>query len=478
MELQDLNHPEDIERQPAISASQPVIEVDDDGTPLVLPEDIHKGEDGQTPHEREEEAQGYDGKEEEDHGDQKPKSKFDEPGRVRRFSTILNLLNSLLGAGILGVPYAMNHSGIIPSIFLLIFVDFLSCICTILNVKLQKMTDATGFDDLAFKILGKAGQMALSILQILFLYSAQVSFLIIGSDSIMSWLRLGGIDIAESTGWRALCVFLFWLVLPGLLSIPKQIKFLSYFSYLNFVCIGWFVLVMIIKAIQVFPKNGLGPGISYGKFGIGICSAIAVFGLAFSLPAVSTPILNVYNKDTKKRTIVAIAASILCFVIIAIPGIIGYLMFGKDTKDVVLNTFDDDDVLITITRAGFVAIVCCSFPCIAQSIMASWGQMIYKINVPSQLSGVNRLVVWGITNAIPVILAMFLPNAGPLLSIGGAMGGILVDFLFPALMWIKVSKNKLYHWDNVLCIILCVFAVVAAAIATYLAVVDCIDAFK
>ncbi|EAX97636.1 Transmembrane amino acid transporter protein [Trichomonas vaginalis G3] len=444
--------------------------IDVDGTPMNLPED---GQNKKT----ETDEDGNPHVEEEDLDDENPhKSKFDEPGRVRRFTTVLNLLNSLLGAGILGVPYAMKYIGLIPSVILLALIGVLSDVATVLTVKLQARTGASGLDDLAYKTFGRAGSIILSILSMLFLYSAEISYLIIGSDSIMSWLRLAGLDIRS--GWkRAVTLLLFWICIPGALTIPKDIKFISYTSYANFVCIGWFLLVMIIKACVVFPKHGVAK-LTYATFGFGFFSAVAMYGLAFSLPVVVLPIISSYNKDLKKRSIVSAAASIACFLIVAIPAVIGYLMFGDNIQTIILNSFEDNDVLITITRATFLVVVCCSYPCVAQSIKGSWGQLLFGQNDATKIDGWRRVALFFIFNSIAVIIAIFLPNAGPVLAIGGALGGTLVDFVYPPTMWVKISKKKWYHWQNILCLLLTLFGLVATAISTYLAVVDAIAFLK
>lgn len=441
-----------------------------DGTPNYIPDDDKE----ETEKEVEEDVQPVI---EEEELDERPKSKFDEPGRVRRFATILNLLNSLLGAGILGVPYAMQYIGIIPSVILLAIIAALSHIATVLTVKLQARTSASGLDDLAYKTFGKIGSLSLSILSMLFLYSAEVSYLIIGTDSIMSWLRLAGLNVVK--GWRrAITLLIFWACIPGALSIPKDISFISYTSYVNFACVGWFQIVMIIKAIQNFPKHGVG-NITLAKFGFGFFSAVAMYGLAFALPVVVLPIMNSYNKDLKKRTIVSASASAMCFVIVALPAIIGYLIFGDDEiQTIILNSFPDNDVLITITRAAFLIVVCCSYPCCGQSIKGSWGQLLFNQNDATKIDGWRRVVLFFVFNSIPVIIAIFLPNAGPVLAIGGALGGTLVDFVFPPLQWVKISKKKFYHWQNILCILLIVFGLIATCVSTYLAVVDAIKFLK
>jgi amino acid permease len=453
------------------SKTQP--QVDADGTPIYLPDEEKKSnqdqDDIETQLEEKDTEQLVD--------DDKPKSKFDEPGRVRRFSTILNLLNSLLGAGILGVPRAMKYIGLIPSFILLAIIAGLSHLSTVLTVKLQKRTSAQGLDDLAKIVLGKAGSMALSILSMLFLYTAEISYIIIGSDSIMSWLRNAGLVITR--GWkRSLFVFIFWALIPGALTIPRRISFISYFSIGNFIGIFFYIIFMIIKAIIVFPKQGVGEGFILATFGFGIFSAISMYSLTFALPVVALPIMNPYNKDLKKRTIVSAAAMISCFFIVAIPSVIGYTMFGEKTEDVVLKNFPDNDVLAIITRACFLVIVSASYPFCAAAIMGSWGEIIYGINNSEEIAGKKRVVVFILMNSVPLIVAMFIPNAGPVLSVGGALGGTLVDFFFPSLMWIILSKKRWFHWHNLLNILMCIFGVVASVISAYQAVLDAIESLK
>jgi hypothetical protein len=78
---------------------------------------------------------------------------------------------------------------------------------------------------------------------------------------------------------------------------------------------------------------------------------------------------------------------------------------------------------------------------------------------------------------IPLVIAMFLPNVRPAMGISGALGGCLVDFVFPAVLFIKNSKHGLMHYQNVLCIIFAVFGLAAALISTYQAIIDAISAF-
>ena len=166
------------------------------------------------------------------------------------------------------------------------------------------------------------------------------------------------------------------------------------------------------------------------------------------------------------------------FIFYVIPGITGYCLFGDDAKDVVLDNFGSKDVAIIIVRVGFFIVVTCSYPAIALSLMESWGGLIFRDSNQAQMATWKRIILIILTSIIPLAFALFLPRVGPALSIGGAFGGCLVDFFFPAIMWIKMSKKKLYHWQNILCIIFAIFGLVSCAISTYCAILDAIDAFS
>lgn len=398
-------------------------------------------------------------------------------GRIRRFPTILNLLNSLLGAGILGVPGAMRHTGLIPSVIVLALMAVISEITTILTLKLQNRTNAAGLDELAAKVLGRGGSVTLSILSMAFCISGLVAYLVIASDSILSWFRLGGIYIDKGL-YRALIVLVYSLLVPVPLTIPRKMTLLSHFSWVNFVCVLFFVVVSIYKAATIIPSSGINPDVEYAKFGVGIFRSIAIFGFAFSLPVVVLPVISSYNKDVTKRVKASIAAMCLCFSIVCTSGIFGYLVQGPEAGDNVLLSYPDDDVLIIICRICFFFVVNVAYAHVCRTTLASWSELIYKENDQSILPAKRRGLILVLSNAIPVLIALVLPNAGPALSIGGALGGGMVAFFFPSLMWLVMSKKRVYHPKNIFILVIAVFGIVSAGISTYLSIVDAISAFK
>jgi len=396
--------------------------------------------------------------------------------RVRRFATIMNLLNSLLGAGILSVPSSFTNAGIIPSVLLLLFIAVLSYIGTAQVIKLQLDTKSDGYDALVLVIAGKIGSIIYSILNLIFLILAMLSYIVLGGDMLISWFSLTKLKV-DTLMSRALVILIYSFAIPVLLTIPRNITILSYFSTATVFCIILFVIAMIIKGGIYFKSNKINSTCVNAKFDLSVFYAISIYGLSFSLPAVTPPVIHEYNTNYHKRKIVAISAIVLCFILVIIPALFGYLMFGEKTEGNVLKNFPDDDTFIIIIRAAFFLVVSFSYPCVAQAVMCSWSQLIYKNNFANQLPASKRIVILILTNIVPILVGMFLPQAKPALGIGGALGGCIVDFAYPPILWImyyKLKCGKVY----VLCVIFAIFGFVTAGISTYEGFVDAIDAFK
>jgi amino acid permease len=406
-----------------------------------------------------------------EHGDS------EEQVRTRRFATITNLVNSVLGAGMLGVTNSMKGCGYVIGSILIIVVALLNHFGSILTIKLQYRTKAEGFDELAKIVLGRWGSYALSISLLVFCYSCLVAYLVIAGDNYISWFDLAGVKITGK-GWRMLIVAVNALVVPIPLTIPKSLKFLSYFAFINLVCVILFFIVMVIKAIQLLPKQGLGPNVVAVKGGMGLFSAVAVYSLTFCLPSVILPLIKTYNPDLPKRGVVTLWAIGICAFVVLVPGVLGYLILGDNSKGNILVSFPSNDVLMVIVRIAFYFVTSCSYPAVCKSVMSSWSMLFYNENEPNFLPKCKRAFIIILSNIIPLIIAMILPNITPALSIGGALGGALSSFFFPPLIWVVLSKKSWKTPRNLGFIAYTIFGFIIVCICTYQSVVDAIKAFS
>ncbi|EAY15300.1 Transmembrane amino acid transporter protein [Trichomonas vaginalis G3] len=396
------------------------------------------------------------------------------------FGTIMNLLNSILGIEILAGPFAFRPTGLIPSLFLLGIMGALSNIATSMLIKLEKLSDSKSLDDLSFAVLGGTGQTIVSILTLIFCITCNLAYLIIAVNNIVLWFSKV-LNLAEPLWRRSVTALIYSLLLPVPLSFPKSIRFLSYLSTFTILLMLFYFGSFIAQGIIYFAinKNKAANTFSLGRLGDGInvFQSISLLSLGFTLPLTSLPILEKFNKEVKPRRISLFITTILAFIIIAIPSGLGYAMFGDDTKQIILDNFDNDKLFIAVGASFFIATTF-SYPCLNRQILSSWSAIIYSEGDPFKLDKCKYAAIQFISHVFPVALVMVVPRSGPVLQICGAIGGCIVDFSIPALLWLVGKRPSWKQWDLYACILLFLFGLVSCGISLYFGINDIIEEVK
>lgn len=99
-------------------------------------------------------------------------------------SAFMNMANSIIGAGIIGQPYAFKQAGLLSGIILLIaltiVVDWTICLIVVNS----KLAGADSFQGTVEKCFGKSGLIAISLAQWIFAFGGMVAFGVIVGDTI------------------------------------------------------------------------------------------------------------------------------------------------------------------------------------------------------------------------------------------------------------------------------------------------------
>ncbi|OHS99976.1 Transmembrane amino acid transporter protein [Tritrichomonas foetus] len=396
---------------------------------------------------------------------------------VSSFGTVMNLLNSILGAGVLSISNSFTFCGLIPSIFIMTVVAGLSYVSAAIVVRLQMETHVESLDALSKLTTGRVGSVILSISSMIFCYSCMIAYLIMGTDFLISWLDAAGLKI---TGFwdRALVAFLFSVCIPVAMSVPKKMKILSYISTSAIESLAFFTIVMIVEGIIRLPRDGFSPTVETYQLNFGIFNALAIYSLSFALAVVIIPIIIHSKPDLTSRYRIAGTAFFFSYVIVMIPGAIGYLIFGQEVEQIILLSFDKHDTLFIIVKAAYFIVLSASYPVLGLTVLTTVSRAVFKIDDPAELPWGKRSIALFLENLFPVLVAMFLPNVRFAMSIGGSLGGGLSNFVFPPIFSIVLSKKRWFHWTNILCMLMSTFGIVASAIATYESVLDAIAGFK
>lgn len=99
-------------------------------------------------------------------------------------SAFMNMANSIIGAGIIGQPYAFKQAGLLSGIILLVGLTFVVDWTICLIVVNSKLSGANSFQGTVEHCFGRSGLIAISLAQWLFAFGGMVAFGVIVGDTI------------------------------------------------------------------------------------------------------------------------------------------------------------------------------------------------------------------------------------------------------------------------------------------------------
>ncbi|KAM9355943.1 putative sodium-coupled neutral amino acid transporter 6 isoform 2-T2 [Pholidichthys leucotaenia] len=303
-------------------------------------------------------------------------------------SSVFNLMNAIMGSGILGLAYAMANTGILGFCILLLIVSNLAAYSIHLLLKLCDQTGINSYEDIGEKALQKPGKALVGIAILIQNIGAMSSYLFILKLELPAAIHsLLSPDITgnmwyEDGRWLLILVTVF-VILP--LAILPKIGFLGYTSSLAFLCMLYFAVVVVVKKWSIpcpLPYNvtTLSSSFQISNSSDSQCSpklfifssksAYAIPTMAFSFLC-HTAVLPVYcemDRPTKARmqNVANISIS-LSFLLYFISALFGYLTFYAYVESELLLSYDvylPRDVVMTTVRLAILLSVLLTVPLI------------------------------------------------------------------------------------------------------------------
>ena len=123
-----------------------------------------------------------------------------------------NLINAIIGSGIVGIPYAILNAGFVAGIFLIVFCALLTDKTLRLLIATAKHVNTPSYETLAEAAFGSWGFGFISINMFIMAYGAMLSYLMIVKDTFSVAF---GVDPANVHVKRAmLCVISLLIIVP------------------------------------------------------------------------------------------------------------------------------------------------------------------------------------------------------------------------------------------------------------------------
>ncbi|KAI0900815.1 transmembrane amino acid transporter protein-domain-containing protein [Annulohypoxylon nitens] len=385
-------------------------------------------------------------------------------------SAFMNMANSIIGAGIIGQPYAFRDAGLLAGIVLLIVLTIIVDWTIRLIVINSKLSGASSFQGTVEHCFGKTGLVAISIAQWAFAFGGMVAFGIIVGDSIPQVLRTVWPGLPEmSVLWiladRRAVIVIFILGISYPLALYRDIAKLAKASTLA-------LISMVIILITVVVQSVLTPAERRGSFSTplltindGIFQAVGVISFAFVCQhnslliygSLKTPTIDRFSKVTHYST----GISMLACLIMALAG---FLTFGDKTLGNVLNNFPADNTMVTFARLCFGLNMLTTLPLeafVCREVMLNYWFPNEPFNMNLHLIFSSALVVSAMT------LSLLTCDLGVVFELVGATSACALAYILPPLCYIKLSSRS---WKTYVAMGVVAFGCAVMAISMFQAV--------
>ncbi|KAI4616776.1 hypothetical protein J4E83_006356 [Alternaria metachromatica] len=320
-------------------------------------------------------------------------------------SAFMNMANSIIGAGIIGQPYAVRNAGLVTGTALLIGLTIVVDWTIRLIVINSKLSGTDSFQATVQHCFGKSGLIAISLAQ---------------------WLL------------RAIMILLI-LGISFPLSLYRDISKLAKASGLALVSMTIIIVTVVTQAFRV-PAELKGQLRGNLIIRPGIFEAIGVIAFAFVCHHNSLLIYGSLRKPTIDRfTRVTHYSTSISLVACLVMALTGYLTFGDKTLGNVLNNFPNDNLMVNIARLCFGLNMLTTLPLeafVCREVMTNYWFPDEPYHPNRHLIFTTSLVVSALT------LSLLTCDLGIVFELFGATSACALAFILPPLCYMKLSQRS------------------------------------
>ncbi|CAO2820562.1 unnamed protein product [Amaranthus hypochondriacus] len=379
--------------------------------------------------------------------------------------TVFNGLNALSGVGILSVPYALSSGGwgSLPLLFAVSMAAFYAGLLIKRCMELDPTINC--FIDIGDRAFGTAGRILVAMFMCAELYLVVTGFLIVEGDNLYNLfpnmnINFFGIHVIIGKKWIVILVAVF--ITPSVWY--NDYNYLSYISATG-------VLASFVIILSVFYVGAFG-GIGFQHKGeffnwSGIPTSASLYGFCYCAHPVFP---NLYNSMEKKHDFTKVL--IICFVWMTFSyssiAILGYLMFGSRLyPEITLNLPTNK---ISSQVAIFTTLIS---PLSKYALMLDPVIIAVESWFPVHHNKRFKFMIRTIIIITQVIVALYIPFFGRLVSLVGAFLSVTASITLPCLCYLKIAGNNL-GYEKVLVVGVIISSLLIAIFGTYTSLVQLI----
>ncbi|KAJ1413335.1 Amino acid transporter, transmembrane domain [Sesbania bispinosa] len=362
------------------------------------------------------------------------------PPLSSKFKTFANVFISIVGAGVLGLPYSFKKTGWVMGLIMLFTVAYLTYHCMMLLVQTRRKLETivgfpkiNSFGDLGYATGGPFGKFCIDAMVVLSQCGFCVSYLIFIATTLA--YLVNDTNSASILGFTPKVLFL-WGCLPfqlGLNAIPTLTHLAPLSIFADAVDIAAKGVVMV-EDVLVFLENRP-PLKTFGSLSVFFYSlGVAVYafeGIGMVLP------LESEAKDKEKFGGVLGMGVMVISLLYGAFGALGYFAFGEETQGIITTNLGQG-MLGALVQLGLCINLFITFPLMMNPVYEVVERRLCDSNYCLWLRWLLVFVV--------SLVALLVPNFADFLSLVGSSVCVILSFVLPAMFHYMVFRDE-FGWS-------------------------------
>jgi len=376
-------------------------------------------------------------------------------GTASMTNLTFNLVKSIVGSGVLSLPAGISAFGnapsaMIPATLLIATIGCFSAYGFSLIGRVCSYTGSTSYREAWERSIGERTSIIPAASSTIMTAFATFSYSLILADTFRSLFATVGLNLSRSNTLLSITSL---IILP--LCLLKNLAALAPFSLLGIIGMIYTAFAMAIRyftGAYSLPGGALVSGVpatfqpSFGERGaMGVLSPnsfilICMLSTAYMSHFNAAKFYNELKNSTIKRynTLVSISFTI-SVAIFSVISALGFLTFGSGCSSLILNNYNNKDILISFARVAVAVSLIFSYP-LAFAGFRDGVLDLAQVPVNKRSNSLQNKVSVVLLSAV-TSLALVVKDLSFVSSFGGATVGNALIYLYPALMFRDVVKK-------------------------------------
>lgn len=414
----------------------------------------------------------------------KKRKKAARKGTAGQVKTFFLLFKALVGSGVLFLPGAFGHGGLLFSTVILGVFGFLTYLCFLALIMSKKTLGKSSFGELAYITYGNPLKYSVMLSIILAQVCFVATYILFTSENVVQFME-GLFNISVS---RANIVILQCLLLIPFALIRDLTK-LSFSSLLStFLIIIGLLIIFFFSGLELI-EHGLGPGIvQFNSKTWSMLIGVAV--TAFEGIGLILPIEASMAHPEKFPFVLSLSMLVITALFVSI-GVVGYSSFGANVKSIIILNLPPTNlavqlIMVLYSLAVFLTAPLQLFPAIRIGELALFNSRLFLTKDQQAYTEEGKLyqnsgkynphIKWmkNFLRALSVVFISWVAymnanNIDKFVSFNGCFACIPLGYIYPPMIHLKSYKtnpNQLKLFKYFDCVII-VVGITAVFYTTY-----------